>query len=142
MTELGESKKDYLYYFAFRLSIANTLIHGSLKKLSPTPSLAEDENNEPPPKRLAFHIKQLIPMKLGTCLKMVRDGNHRSRCRNEKCLALQLYNVQTARVFCALQVAMAFLYSRQSPLLEIDVDRHVEHDSAKFASSINDGFPL
>ncbi|GFS39307.1 hypothetical protein TNIN_379361 [Trichonephila inaurata madagascariensis] len=69
MTELGESKKDFLYYFAFRLSIANTLIHGSLKKLSPTPSLAEDENNEPPPKRLAFHIKQLIPMKLGTCLR-------------------------------------------------------------------------
>ncbi|GFY66989.1 hypothetical protein TNIN_302151 [Trichonephila inaurata madagascariensis] len=50
MTELGEPKKNILYYFVFRLSIANTLIHGLLKKPSPTPSLAEDEKDEPPPK--------------------------------------------------------------------------------------------
>ncbi|GFU74140.1 hypothetical protein TNCV_1642641 [Trichonephila clavipes] len=43
--------------------------HGLLKKPSSTPSLAEDKNDEPPPKRLAFHIKQLLTMKLGTCLK-------------------------------------------------------------------------
>ncbi|GFU63508.1 hypothetical protein TNCV_1000611 [Trichonephila clavipes] len=57
-----------------RLSIANTLIHGLLKKPSPTSSLAEDENDEPRPKRFAFHIKQLIPMKLGTCLKWLGIG--------------------------------------------------------------------
>ncbi|GFY41264.1 hypothetical protein TNIN_343831 [Trichonephila inaurata madagascariensis] len=74
MTELGEPKKDILYYFAFRLSIANTLIHGLLKKSSPTPSLAEDENDEPPPKRFAFHNKQLIQMKIGTCLKWLGIG--------------------------------------------------------------------
>ncbi|GFS62572.1 hypothetical protein TNCV_1263251 [Trichonephila clavipes] len=68
IAELGELKKDILYYFAFRLSIGNTLIHGLLKKPSHPPSLAEDENDEPLPKRLAFHTKQLIPMKLGTCL--------------------------------------------------------------------------
>ncbi|GFS89909.1 hypothetical protein TNCV_4839931 [Trichonephila clavipes] len=50
MTELGEPKKDILDYFAFRFRIANTLIHGLLKKPSPTPSLTEDENDEPPPK--------------------------------------------------------------------------------------------
>ncbi|GFY20883.1 DDE_Tnp_1_7 domain-containing protein [Trichonephila clavipes] len=49
MTEL-RIPKDILYYFVFRLSIANTLIHGLLKKPSPTPLLAEDENDEPPPK--------------------------------------------------------------------------------------------
>ncbi|GFY40889.1 hypothetical protein TNIN_305951 [Trichonephila inaurata madagascariensis] len=60
-TELEEPKKDILYYFAFRLSITNTLIHGLLKKPSPTPSQAEDENDEPLQNaelRLAFHIKQ------------------------------------------------------------------------------------
>ncbi|GFY11069.1 uncharacterized protein TNCV_4470551 [Trichonephila clavipes] len=51
MTELGEPKKDILNYFAFRLSVANTLIYGLLKKPYPTPSLAEDENDEPLPKR-------------------------------------------------------------------------------------------
>ncbi|GFU76433.1 uncharacterized protein TNCV_4172691 [Trichonephila clavipes] len=35
MTELGEPKKDILYYLHFSLSIANTLIHGLLKKPSP-----------------------------------------------------------------------------------------------------------
>ncbi|GFV43684.1 hypothetical protein TNCV_880101 [Trichonephila clavipes] len=74
MAELEKPKKDIIYYFAFILSIANTLIQGLLKKLSPSPSLAEDENDEPLPKRLAFDIKQLIPMKLGTCLKWLRIG--------------------------------------------------------------------
>ncbi|GFW45603.1 hypothetical protein TNCV_3245411 [Trichonephila clavipes] len=69
MAELAEPKKGILCYFAFRISVANALIHSLLKKPSPTPSLAEDENDEPPPKQLAFHIKQLIPMKLGSCLK-------------------------------------------------------------------------
>ncbi|GFY53910.1 hypothetical protein TNIN_176301 [Trichonephila inaurata madagascariensis] len=48
MTELGEPKNYILYYFSFRLSIANTLMHGLLKKPSSSPSLAEDENDEPP----------------------------------------------------------------------------------------------
>ncbi|GFT68278.1 hypothetical protein TNCV_659001 [Trichonephila clavipes] len=72
MTELGQPKKNILYYFAFKLSIANTLIHGLLKKPSATHSQAEDENDEPLQNaelRLAFHIKQLITMKLDTCLK-------------------------------------------------------------------------
>ncbi|GFX54384.1 hypothetical protein TNCV_3824831 [Trichonephila clavipes] len=51
MVELGEPKMDILDYFAFRLSIASALIHGLLKKLSPTPSLAEKENDELLPKR-------------------------------------------------------------------------------------------
>ncbi|GFY54837.1 hypothetical protein TNIN_174271 [Trichonephila inaurata madagascariensis] len=51
MTELEEPKKDILYYFALRLSIANTSIHGLLMKLYPIPSPAEDENDAPPPKR-------------------------------------------------------------------------------------------
>ncbi|GFU49099.1 hypothetical protein TNCV_2310451 [Trichonephila clavipes] len=68
MTELGEPEKDFLDYFAFRLSTASTLIHGLLKKPSPTPSLAEDENNEPPRKsRLAFHIKCIISIIHSTC---------------------------------------------------------------------------
>ncbi|GFY70835.1 hypothetical protein TNIN_493241 [Trichonephila inaurata madagascariensis] len=48
MTELGEPE-DILDYFAF--SIENARIHGLLKKPSPTPSLAEDEYDEPPSKR-------------------------------------------------------------------------------------------
>ncbi|GFW93138.1 uncharacterized protein TNCV_3888791 [Trichonephila clavipes] len=43
-------------------------------KPSPSLSLAEDENDEPPPKRLTFYIKQLIPMNLDTCLKWLRIG--------------------------------------------------------------------
>ncbi|GFY72406.1 hypothetical protein TNIN_327631 [Trichonephila inaurata madagascariensis] len=66
MTELGKPKKEILNYFAFRLSIANTLIHGLLKKPSPTPSLAEDENYEPPPKR-----------RVTTCIP------HQAACNNE-----------------------------------------------------------
>ncbi|GFS55133.1 DDE_Tnp_1_7 domain-containing protein [Trichonephila inaurata madagascariensis] len=90
-TEIGEPKKDILYYFAFRLSIANTLIHGLLKKPSPTPSLAEDENDEPPPKR---RVTTCIPHQAAhnnearDMPEMVGDRNHRSRCRNEKCSAL------------------------------------------------------
>ncbi|GFY53524.1 hypothetical protein TNIN_29711 [Trichonephila inaurata madagascariensis] len=57
-----------------RLSIANTLIHGLLKKPFPTPFLARDENDEPPSKRFASHIKQLIPMKLGTRQKWLVIG--------------------------------------------------------------------
>ncbi|GFY44129.1 hypothetical protein TNIN_432091 [Trichonephila inaurata madagascariensis] len=77
MTELGEPKKDILYLFAFRLNIANTLIHGLLKKPSPTPLQAKDESDEPLQNaelRLAFHIKQLITIKLGTCLKYLGVG--------------------------------------------------------------------
>ncbi|GFR04502.1 DDE_Tnp_1_7 domain-containing protein [Trichonephila clavata] len=51
MTALREHKKDILDYFALRINISSSLIHGLLKKPSPTPSLAEDENDEPPPKR-------------------------------------------------------------------------------------------
>ncbi|GFV82715.1 hypothetical protein TNCV_4146831 [Trichonephila clavipes] len=36
--------------------------------------LTEDENDEPPSKRLAFHIKQLISMILDTCLKWLWVG--------------------------------------------------------------------
>ncbi|GFY63478.1 hypothetical protein TNIN_335831 [Trichonephila inaurata madagascariensis] len=81
MTELGEPKKDILYYFTFRLSTANTLIHGLLKKPSPTPSQAEDENNEPLQNaelRLAFHIKQ-HNKEARHMPEMVGDRNHRSK---------------------------------------------------------------
>ncbi|GFY46644.1 hypothetical protein TNIN_42291 [Trichonephila inaurata madagascariensis] len=83
MTELGEPKKDNLYYFAFRLSIANTLKHGLLKKPSPTPSLAEDENDEPPPKRrvTTYISHQAAPNNEARHMpEMVGDRNHRSKC--------------------------------------------------------------
>ncbi|GFS42986.1 DDE_Tnp_1_7 domain-containing protein [Trichonephila inaurata madagascariensis] len=87
MTELGEPKKDILYYFVFRLSIANTLKHGLLKKPSTTPSQAEVENDEPPPKR---RVTTYIPHQAAHnnetrhMPEIVGDRNHRSRCRNEK----------------------------------------------------------
>ncbi|GFU82231.1 DDE_Tnp_1_7 domain-containing protein [Trichonephila clavipes] len=60
MTELGEPEKDILYYFAFRLNIPNTLIHGLLKKPFRLPSLAEDENDKPPPKLPMKHILSIF----------------------------------------------------------------------------------
>ncbi|GFX45386.1 DDE_Tnp_1_7 domain-containing protein [Trichonephila clavipes] len=102
MTELGEPKKDILYYFAFRLSIGNTLIHGLLKKPYTTPSLADDENDEPPPKRRvttciphqATHNNEATYMP-----EMVGDRNHRSRCRNEKYSALTTVQCTDCKVF-------------------------------------------
>ncbi|GFV21393.1 hypothetical protein TNCV_2371501 [Trichonephila clavipes] len=45
------------------------------KKPSSTPSLAEDENDlQTAELRLAFHIKQLVTMKFGTCLKWLGTG--------------------------------------------------------------------
>ncbi|GFY66538.1 DDE_Tnp_1_7 domain-containing protein [Trichonephila inaurata madagascariensis] len=84
MTELGEPKNYILYYFSFRLSIANTLIHGLLKKPSPSPSLAEDENDEPPSNH---RVTTYIPHQARQMPGMVGDRNHRRRCRNEKCSA-------------------------------------------------------
>ncbi|GFY68237.1 hypothetical protein TNIN_45151 [Trichonephila inaurata madagascariensis] len=91
MTELGELKMDILYYFAFRLSIANTLLHGLLKKLSATPLLAEDKNDELPPK---LRVTTYIPHQTAhnnearRMCEIVGDRNHRNSCGNEKCLAL------------------------------------------------------
>ncbi|XP_035224597.1 uncharacterized protein LOC118197198 [Stegodyphus dumicola] len=102
MTELGEPKKNILDYFAFRLSIANTLIHGLLKKPSPTPSLAEDENDEPPPKR---RVTTCIPHQAARnnearhMPEMVGDRTHRSRCRNENCSALTNVQCTDCKVF-------------------------------------------
>ncbi|GFX95231.1 hypothetical protein TNCV_848221 [Trichonephila clavipes] len=52
-----------------RLSIANTLLHGLLKKPSPTPSLDKEIKMMRYLQNAEFHIKQLVTMKLGTCLK-------------------------------------------------------------------------
>ncbi|GFY77545.1 hypothetical protein TNIN_310311 [Trichonephila inaurata madagascariensis] len=74
---LLQLNKEYIRISSIQLSIANTLIHGLLKKSSPTPSQAEDENVETLQNaelRLALHIKQLTTMKLGTCLKWLGKG--------------------------------------------------------------------
>ncbi|GFS81093.1 transposable element Tc3 transposase [Trichonephila clavipes] len=68
-------------------------------KPSPTPSLAEDETDEPNQKRRvttcvshqAAHDNEATHIP-----EMVEDRNHRSRCRNKKCTALTTVNVQTA----------------------------------------------
>ncbi|GFX37660.1 DDE_Tnp_1_7 domain-containing protein [Trichonephila clavipes] len=94
ITELGEPKNYILYYFAFRLSIANTLIHGLLKRPSPSPSLAEDENVMSPLQnaelRLIFHIK------LGKCLEWLGIRIIDVGAGMKIARPLQLYNVQTA----------------------------------------------
>ncbi|GFY63964.1 hypothetical protein TNIN_286521 [Trichonephila inaurata madagascariensis] len=79
MDSMSHSTYDRLYHVKCmaRTQYSKYLIHGLLKKPSLTPSLAEDENDEPllnAELRLAFHIKQLITMKLGTCLKWLGIG--------------------------------------------------------------------
>ncbi|GFS63173.1 hypothetical protein TNIN_47941 [Trichonephila inaurata madagascariensis] len=65
-----------------KLSVINTLIRGLLKKPSPTPSLAKDENDEPPPKR---RVTTCIPHQAAHnnearhMPEMVEGRNHRSK---------------------------------------------------------------
>ncbi|GFY73806.1 uncharacterized protein TNIN_202741 [Trichonephila inaurata madagascariensis] len=101
MTELEEPRKDILYYFAFILSIANTFIYGLLKKPSSISSPAEDENDEPNPKR---RVTTCIPCQAAHnnearhMPEMVGDRNHRCK-RKEKCSALTTVQCTDCKVF-------------------------------------------
>ncbi|GFY63302.1 hypothetical protein TNIN_176911 [Trichonephila inaurata madagascariensis] len=54
---------------------------------SPTPSLAEGENNEPS-KTTCIPHQAAHTNEAGHMPEMVGDRNHQSRCRDEKCSAL------------------------------------------------------
>nr|XP_015910855.3 piggyBac transposable element-derived protein 3 [Parasteatoda tepidariorum] len=102
--KMRERKKDILDYFAFRLDIATTLIHGLLKKpvriSSPTDD--EDDNDEPPSRR---RVRASIPHEAARSQEarhmpeMIGDRAHRSRCRNSKCSALTTVHCTDCKVF-------------------------------------------